>query len=344
MVFTQYYPKMRSKQAMKFNIFILVVFTISTVYCSAIPTNEKKHRSHEKSLSDEDHNTGGHHNPDYDHDAFLGHDEAETFDQLSPEESKARLAIIVDKIDKNKDGVIVEQELKDWIQYVQRRYIVTDTERMWKDHEPEYDDTLNWESYQKRTFGYSDEPKEGSPTFEYKDMIERDLRRWQKADHNSDGKLSKEEFQDFLHPEEAEHMRDIVVMETLEDIDKDGDGHISLQEYIDDIWGDDEDDEDDEEGETDKDGEPEWVKTEREQFTNYRDKDHDGKLNKQEIKEWIIPEDYDHSSAEAAHLVRQTDENRDGKLTKEEILEKYDLFVGSQATDFGEALTKHDEF
>jgi len=26
------------------------------------------------------------------------------------------------------------------------------------------------------------------------------------------------------------------------------------------------------------------------------------------------------------------------------MLEKYDLFVGSQATDFGEALTKHDEF
>ena len=35
---------------------------------------------------------------------------------------------------------------------------------------------------------------------------------------------------------------------------------------------------------------------------------------------------------------------QDGKLTKEEILDKYDVFVGSQATDFGEALTRHDEF
>lgn len=35
---------------------------------------------------------------------------------------------------------------------------------------------------------------------------------------------------------------------------------------------------------------------------------------------------------------------QDGKLTKEEIVEKYDLFVGSQATDFGEALVRHDEF
>ena len=42
-------------------------------------------------------------------------------------------------------------------------------------------------------------------------MIERDHRRWKQADKDQDGKLSKEEFQDFLHPEEAEHMRGVVV-------------------------------------------------------------------------------------------------------------------------------------
>lgn len=35
---------------------------------------------------------------------------------------------------------------------------------------------------------------------------------------------------------------------------------------------------------------------------------------------------------------------QDGKLTKKEILDKYDVFVGSQVTDFGEALLRHDEF
>lgn len=35
---------------------------------------------------------------------------------------------------------------------------------------------------------------------------------------------------------------------------------------------------------------------------------------------------------------------QDQELTKEEIIEKHDVFVGSQATDFGEALTRHDEF
>ena len=62
----------------------------------------------------------------------------------------------MDKIDKDKDGEVTEAELKEWIQYVQRRYIVTDTDRMWKDHEPDSEGTLTWEGYQKRTFGYSD--------------------------------------------------------------------------------------------------------------------------------------------------------------------------------------------
>jgi hypothetical protein len=67
-------------------------------------------------------------------------------------------------------------------------------------------------------------------------------------------------------------------------------------------------------------------------------------MDKDEIREWIIPQDYDHSEAEAKHLIHESDKNKDSKLTKEEILDNYDLFVGSQATDFGEALMTHDEF
>lgn len=92
------------------------------------------------------------------------------------------------------------------------------------------------------------------------------------------------------------------------------------------------------------DSEPEWVKNEREQFSSYRDKDGDGFMDGDEVKNWIIPEDFDHAEAEARHLIYEADGDADQKLTKAEILEKYDLFVGSQATDFGEALARHDEF
>ncbi|CAC5409694.1 Calumenin-A,Reticulocalbin-3,Calumenin,Reticulocalbin-1,Calumenin-B [Mytilus coruscus] len=344
---TGVYKRLRLKiQHFKMKAFsIYVVLGILSVsYCSTIPKpgeEDHKNRVHDKKLSESPHEEEGEHNNDYDHEAFLGREEAKTFDQLTPEESKERLAILVEKIDKNKDGEVTEEELKEWIQYVQKRYITTDTDRMWKDHDIQ-GDTLVWEAYKKRTYGFEDDHNdENSPNFSYKDMINRDERRWKAADKNKDGKLDKTEFSDFLHPEEAGHMRDIVVQETMEDIDKDKDGFISLEEYIADVYDEDEEDEDED---YPHDGTPDWVESEKVQFKSHRDKDKDGKLNAEEVMEWIIPQDYDHSESEAQHLVFTADENKDGKLSKEEIIEHYDTFVGSQATDFGEALTKHDEF
>ena len=51
-------------------------------------------------------------------------------------------------------------------------------------------------------------------------MEARDQRRWGLADENGDGELTKLEFKHFLHPEEVEHMKDLVVQETIDDIDK----------------------------------------------------------------------------------------------------------------------------
>lgn len=152
------------------------------------------------------------------------------------------------------------------------------------------------------------------------------------ADEDGDGSLNKYEFRNFLHPEEADHMRDIVVRETMDDIDKDGDGSVSLDEYIGDMYH-------NQEG-----FEPDWVKREREQFSEARDLDGDGKMDQEEVKAWIMPDGFDHVEAEARHLIFESDRDDDERLTKEEILAKYDLFVGSQATDFGEALMRHDEF
>lgn len=53
--------------------------------------------------------------------------------------------------------------------------------------------------------------------------------------------------------------------------------------------------------------EPEWVRTEREQFQQFRDKDKDGAMNRAEVGEWILPADYDHAIAEAKHLIFESD-------------------------------------
>ena len=129
-------------------------------------------------------------------------------------------------------------------------------------------------------------------------------------------------------------MKEVVVIETMEDIDKDKNGFISLEEYIGDMYRHGNDGEE----------EPDWVRNEREQFQNYRDKNKDGHMDAEEVKQWIIPPDFDLAEAEAKHLVQESDADGDGQLTRHEIISKYDLFVGSQATDFGEALNRHDEF
>ena len=64
-----------------------------------------------------------------------------------------------------------------------------------------------------------------------------------------------------------------------------------------DMWPDDNQEED----------EPDWVTSEREEFPNTRDKNNDGKMDREELADWIIPDDYDHSDAEAKHLIFEAD-------------------------------------
>jgi len=61
-------------------------------------------------------------------------------------------------------------------------------------------------------------------------------------------------------------------------------------------------------------GAPEWVETEREHFSKYRDTDKDGYMNHLEVKNWISPPDYEHTSAEAKHLIYESDINKVGSL------------------------------
>ncbi|XP_020291575.1 calumenin-B isoform X1 [Pseudomyrmex gracilis] len=305
-----------------------------SILATAIPKPDNEHHVLHK---DESHYINSQHNSAFDHEAFLG-EEAKTFDHLSPEESTRRLGLIVDRIDKDKDGYVTQEELKDWIMYTQQRYIRDDVERQWSSHNPEGKEKLPWTEYKNMVYYDIDEREKenenkSADTFSYLQMLKRDRRRWSTADLDGDDALTKEEFTAFLHAEEAEHMKDVIVLETMEDIDKDEDGKISLTEYIGDMYR-----------ETADEEEPEWVKNEKEQFSLYRDKDGDGFLNADEVKTWIIPAEFDHAEAEARHLIYEADTDADHKLTKDEILEKYDVFVGSQATDFGEALARHDEF
>lgn len=213
-----------------------------------------------------------------------------------------------------------------------------DVDRHWGYHDKNEDGKISWEEYKNTAFGMvenMDEIHDHHRNLTYSQVIERDHRRFSLADQNSDQLLGKEEFADFLHPHEAPHMRDTVIDETLMDMDKNRDGFVELEEYINDLWP---------AYERDGKEEPDWLAAEREQFNSHRDKDGDKKLDRKELGDWILPEDFDHAEAEAKHLIYEADFNKDKVLSKAEIMDQQDLFVGSQATDFGDYFVRHDEF
>jgi len=310
------------------NIYLLYIAVVSLVHGGVLELKEDR-VLHGRPLSDK--TRDGDSDYEYDHEAFLGDEDAEYFESLDPEESQRRLGIICDKIDTNGDRMINLEELQKWIQFVQEREVREDTERQWEERNKGEGEYVKWDDFKKDVYGFVDENAEGS--YNFKPMLERDYRRWQKADSDGDDQLTKLEFQSFLHPEDSEHMRDIMVMETLEDMDLDKDGSISLDEYIGDIY----------KGEL-GDAEPDWVTQERTLFAVDRDKDRDGVMSFEEVKQWIIPDDFDHSLGEAKHLIVKADMNGDSLLSKQEVLDQYDMFVGSSATQFGEVLSRHDEF
>uniref|UniRef100_UPI00398E7FD8 reticulocalbin-3 n=1 Tax=Pristiophorus japonicus TaxID=55135 RepID=UPI00398E7FD8 len=312
----------------------LLAICASVTFCK--PTSEKKDRVHHA-------NDLGERDPEdqkgfqFDHEAFLGKEGSKTFDQLTPEESKERLGKIVDRIDHDHDGLVTKQELATWIKRAQNRYMEENVNKNWKDYDLNQDGKVAWDEYKNTTYGYyvGEEFSDVDPADKasYKKMLRRDERRFKNADKDGDLIATREEFTAFLHPEEFGYMKAIVVTETIEDIDKDGDGLVDLDEYIGDMY-------------TPEEGEPEpsWVTNEKEQFRQFRDINKDGKMDHSEIERWILPGDYNHVESEAQHLIHESDKNEDDKLTKQEIVDNWSMFVGSQVTNYGEDLTrKHDE-
>ena len=51
-----------------------------------------------------------------------------------------------------------------------------------------------------------------------------------------------------------------------------------------------------------------------------------------------MTDNLEEAEEEAEHLLEQGDGNEDGKLSEDEIVDKHEMFVGSQVTDYGRHL------
>ncbi|KAK0425019.1 hypothetical protein QR680_008986 [Steinernema hermaphroditum] len=266
------------------------------------------------------------HDQHMDHQAVLGSRKlAEKFDELSPEESKRRLGVIASKMDADADAFVTVNELTDWIYKSMLALDKEETDERFDDIDANNDDFITWEEYLRDTFG-SDSDLPLDP--EDQKLLEEDRNYFKAADLNGDGKLSMEEFSGFQNPEHYPHMHATLIEVTLAEKDTNKDGKIDLKEFLGDVVGDEN---------------SEWYTIEKNRFKEDYDVDKDGFLDRTEVRQWLIPDLRETATHEAGHLVSSADKDNDGKLTIQEIVDEHALFVGSEATNFGEHLTMHEE-
>ncbi|TNN05001.1 Erythrocyte band 7 integral membrane protein [Schistosoma japonicum] len=163
-----------------------------------------------------------------------------------------------------------------------------------------------------------------------------------KIDVDNNAKIDKEELKNWIIQSfisldlEASKPR-------FKEYDADGDGQLAWSEYTNKIYGYTEQELED----LRKDGKNETslfmqsIDEEKFRFdSNFKNYDinADGKLDHDEMALWITPGFNRTATDEMEHLFNETDKDKDGLLTKEEVIDQHDLWVGSQATDYGRHL------
>lgn len=108
-------------------------------------------RVEDGSYKSRDHNhisEEGEHNANFDHEAILGSaKEAEEFDQLSPEEAKKRLALLIKKMDLDHDEKIERHELKAWIIRSFKSLSEEDAQERFEDMDEDENKKVTWREY-----------------------------------------------------------------------------------------------------------------------------------------------------------------------------------------------------
>lgn len=260
--------------------------------------------------------------------------------QPSEDEIKNEMENLITKtIDTDGDSKINTEELAKWLDIVHHKIIEDTINRQWVYYQPQVQEVHSWEGYAPETkevlswenfvaLTYPDEYMKDDPSnIHFKSMQalhKRSQKRWQLADANNDNVLTKDEFRDFIHPEESEKVREVLVDEAMEDMDKDSDGKITFAEYMNQMKA--------VSDEADVDSN-EWGTAQEDQFKSFLDKNNDGMLDREELREWLLPS-YNKHEAQAYQLITSADEDKDNELSKEEILDQYQVFYSILPPEF----------
>ncbi|XP_046385127.1 reticulocalbin-2 isoform X1 [Ischnura elegans] len=326
------------------SVWLFLAILVFDNVCESSPASTHMHSGREReedggySPRDHNHIVDGEHHVEFDHEAILGSvKEAEEFDQLPPEEAKKRLAVLLKKMDLDGDENISRKELKAWILRSFRMLSDEEAKERMEDADENEDGKVSWVEHVADSYGpdRSDEDdvdELGNTIMKLKDMdvedeklMKDDKVLFDAADLNKDGVLDASEYPYFSHPEEHPEMWPIILQQTLREKDTDNDGRISFQEFV------------GTEGST-RQKDREWLIAEKDKFDHDFDKDRDGSLDSSEIIAWMVPSNEEIAEEEVSHLFASSDDDHDDLLSFPEVLDHHDIFVGSEATDYGDHL------
>jgi len=302
----------------------------------------------------------------FDRDVVIHGDDDEENDwdpwDLEDDELQSRLRKLVVRMDHNRDGYVDQEELTRWCMGAVYGLEAENISMEFHSHihigrggfpdefaakKEAGDYTVNWKEYVFANWNiHVDEddhvakPKSKSEdqilkfnqrNNEYNKMYNRDRARFDAADIDHDGKLTEEEFVYFKNPLKNEEIKASVLAEALNSVDTDGDGKISLQEYLKD-WH-----------QTPTNIDEEFMELETDRFKDEYDRDSNGFIEADELIFWLSPDNTEIAIDEAEHLIDMCDEDEDERLTPDEIVDNHDLWVDSDATEYGAQLRHYDE-
>jgi len=259
---------------------------------------------------------------------------------LEDEELQSRLRKLVSRMDHNRDGFVDMEELTTWTIVSLYNIAGADAKEDFSFVDENNDNEMSWGEVSQESYdidpddndSFAKEIEENSDSFrEYNKMYNRDKARFDAADIDGDEKLTEQEFVLFKNPLRDEAVKTAVLAECLSVVDTDKDGKISLQEYLND-WHvpPNKNDED-------------FIELETDRFNDEYDRNKDGFLTGDELLFWLSPDNTEIAIDEAEHLIDMCDEDEDERLTPEEIVENHDLWVDSDATEYGAQLRHYDE-
>lgn len=272
----------------------------------------------ERETDGSQHYVDGSHNSQYDHQKlFGGRKGVGESDTPQPEQAKQQLSQIFHMIDTDQDELVSREELKKWIENSIKKVDKTDSSDRFEETDRNKDGKTTWLEVLRDNFDV-DHENELDKDDDQK-LLREDKLMFAAADINQDESLSIDEFYAFSYPESTERMYDTIIKIVLLEKDTNNDGKIDSTEF------------------SEESDDKERLSEDKEKFAEY-DKNDDGVLTGEEILAMHRPTNEQIAADEVEHLINSCDRDHDGFLSEAEVLENYDVFVGSEATDYGDHL------